>query len=156
MNKNLKYFMREEAKQEQIVEVAAPDTFKDEKGNPVMMQIKKLSNETINKINDMYRSRVPARDKKGNFIINNGELVYKVEKDIQKASRHIMVEAIVYPNLKEPEIMKFYDCVAITDMPYRVFPTSEEYLDVNKKVMQVLGMVEDEDDDKEIEDGKNL
>ena len=31
-NKNLKYFMREESKQEQIFQVPAPERFKDEKG----------------------------------------------------------------------------------------------------------------------------
>lgn len=39
--KNLKYFMRPELKEEQIVEVPGP--IKDENGEPIMFQIKKLS-----------------------------------------------------------------------------------------------------------------
>ena len=38
-NKNLKYFMREESKQEQIFQVPAPARFVDEKGEVVQMEI---------------------------------------------------------------------------------------------------------------------
>ena len=64
-NKNLKYFMREESRQEQIFQVPAPARFVDEKGEVVQMEVKKLHNDTIAKINDMYKSRTPMKDKRG-------------------------------------------------------------------------------------------
>ena len=84
-NKNLKYFMREESRQEQIFQIPAPARFVDEKGEVLQMEVKKLHNDTIAKINDMYKSRTPMKDKKGNYIVQNGEVVFKTEKDSVKA-----------------------------------------------------------------------
>lgn len=159
-NKNLKYFMREESKKETVFTVPAPARFVDEKGDVVQMEIKKLHNDTITKINEMYRTRTPLKDKKGNYIVQNGEVVFRVEKDNARSTRHIIAEALVYPDLKDPELMKFFDCVDITEMPLKVFPDSEEYSYVSRKVMEVLGLLEAEDGgqkeaDKETEDAKN-
>ena len=155
-DKNLKYFMRPEAKEEVVVEVEGIESIKDEKGEKVPFKIKKLHNETVDKINKMYTSRVPAKDKKNNYIIQNGEIVYRVEKDRTKAFHHILAEALVYPNLKDPELMAYFDCHDITDMPQKVFPTNDEYAEVTKKVMTVLGLVDpDEADQKEVDDAKN-
>lgn len=155
-NKNLKYFMRQEAKEEIIVDVEGLESIKDENGQVVPFKIKKLHNETVDKINKMYVTRVPAKDKKGNFIIQNGEIVYRVEKDKTKAFLHILVEALVYPDLKDNELMEFFGCHDITEMPRRVFPTNDEYTAVAKKVMEVLGLVDpDEADQKEVDDAKN-
>ena len=119
-NKNLKYFMKEESRQEQIFQVPAPARFKDEKGEVVQMEIRKLHNDAIDRINAMYKSRTPMKDKKGNYIVQNGEVVFRTEKDNVKATRHIIVEALVYPDLKDPELMKYYDCVDITDIGFSV------------------------------------
>ena len=97
------------------------------------------------------------KDRKGNYIVQNGDVVFRAEKDSVKATRHIIVEALVYPDLKEPELMKFYDCVDITEMPLKVFPNNDEYDYVSKKVLEILRMVEaDESSEREVEDAKNL
>lgn len=157
MAKDLKYFMREN--KEEIVTVPAPDTFKDDEGNVIEMQIKVLSNERITKINQMYRKRSIATDKKGQPYLGPGnEVVFKTEKENGKASRHIIAEALVYPNLQDPELMKFYNCHDITEMPFKVFPTAEEYAHVNNAVLAVLGLggsLPSEDDEQEIADAKN-
>lgn len=155
-DKNLKYFMREDSKQEKIFQVPAPPRFVDEKGEVVQMEVKKLHNDTIAKINDTYKSRTPMKDKKGNYIVQNGEVVFKTEKDRVKATRHIIVEALVYPNLKDPEIMKYYDCVDITDMPLKVFPDNDEFGHVSRKVLEILGLMDAaESNEREVEDAKN-
>lgn len=155
-NKNLKYFMREESKQEQIFQVPAPDRFVDENGEVVQMEIKKLHNDAISRINDMYKSRTPMKDKKGNYIVQNGEVVFRSEKDSVKATRHIIVEALAYPDLKDPDLMKYYNCVDITDMPLKVFPSNDEYGYVSRKVLEILGLMDAaEDNEREVEDAKN-
>ena len=53
--RDLRVFMRESAKTEEIVTVPGPDSIKDEDGKPIMLEIKVLSNETIQKINDNYK-----------------------------------------------------------------------------------------------------
>ena len=77
--KNLKYFMRDT--KDEIVTAPGPESFKDENGNVIDFEIKVLSQETINKINEAYRRRSMATDKKGNPLVTMGEVVWKVEKD---------------------------------------------------------------------------
>lgn len=160
MAKSLSYFMREEAKQEQIIKVPGPDTIKDENGNVVELEIKKLSNETVARINDMYVTKTLLKDKKGNFVLQNGVAAYKVDRDREKAARHLMVEALVYPDLKDKKLMEFFNCVDITEMPLKVFPDSKEYSYVSRAIMRVLNIgdasEEDESNEKETEDAKNL
>ena len=147
-NKDLRYFMREEAKVEQIVTVPGPESIKDENGNVIQLEIKQLHNDTIAKINEMYESKTPLK-------VQNGNVVYKVERDRNKAARHLMVEALVYPDLKDKKLMEYFGCVDITEMPLKVFPTNKEYGHVSKQVLKVLGLTEEDDEAKETEDAKN-
>ncbi len=151
--KNLKYFMR--SLEPEIVTAPGLDSIRDDEGNVIPLEIKVLTQEEINRINDNYRKRSMATDKKGNPLIAMGEVVWKIEKDNAKASRHIIVEALVFPNLKDPELMKYYGCVDVTDMPLKVFPRSDEYQHVSQMVMQALGLASAVNDDEELEAAKN-
>ena len=152
--KDLKYFMRNT--EPVIVTAPGPESFKDDAGNPIMFEIKALTQAEIQKINANYRRRVMATDKKGNPLIANGEVVWKVENDSTKAARHLIVEALQYPNLKDEELMKYYNCVDVTDMPLLVFPRSDEYNHVVRIVMAALGLIEEQPKDgSEVDDAKN-
>lgn len=156
--KDLKYFMRESAKTEEIVTAPGPDTILGEDGQPVELEIKVLNQATIQKINQNYRKRSMATDKKGNPLVAMGEVIWKTEKDSARAVRHIIAEALVYPDLKDPELMKFFDCQDITEMPLKVFPRADEYAHVSRVVMAALGIGPAEapqDNDIEVNDAKN-
>ena len=159
MNKrDLKYFMRESAKREEIVTAPGPESILGEDGKPVTLEIKVLNSEAIQKINDNYVKRSIAVDKKGNPYISGGEVAFRTERDNARASRHMLVEALVYPDLKDKELMAYYDCDDITDMPLRVFPKMDEYAYVNRVVMAALGLIsepEDESGNSLIEEAKN-
>ena len=155
MAKSLRYFMREEAKQEQIVSVPGPDTIKDENGNVVQLEIKKLGNDRIEQINKMYETKTLLKDKKGNFVVHNGVAVYKIDRDRNRAARHMIVEALVYPDLKDKKLMEFFGCADITEMPLKVFPDNKEYAHVSGQVLKVLNLADEEPDEKELEDAKN-
>ena len=77
--KDLKYFMR--SKEAEIVTAPGPDSFKDEEGNVIKFEIKVLTQEEITKINNNYKKRTMATDKKGSALIANGEVVWKTEND---------------------------------------------------------------------------
>ena len=144
--RNLSYFMKET--KEEIVKVKAPESFKDENGNAIDMEVKLLSNQHINKIREKYRRRSIALDKKGNPYISNGEVAFKTEDNFSKFLRHILAEAIVYPDMRSKEIMEFYNC----------YDVSEEYNYVFKTVLTLLGVLpkdEENTDDKDIEEAKN-
>ncbi len=151
--KDLKYFMRNT--ETEIVTAPGPNSFKDENGKVIQFEIKVLSQEQINKINDAYRRKSMATDKKGNPLIAMGEVVWKTEKDTEKSVRHMIVEALQYPNLKSKELMDYYGCVDITDMPLKVFSKSNEYQHVLRIVMQALGMASEVNDEEELEAAKN-
>lgn len=136
--KDLKYFMR--STEAEVVTAPGPESFKDEDGNVIQFEIKVLTQAEINQINDNYRKRSMATDKKGNPLIAMGEVVWKTEKDSAKASRHMIVEALQYPNLKDPELMKHYNCIDVTEMPLLVFSKADEYQHVSRIVMQALGL----------------
>ena len=52
MSKNLKYFMREAAEVERVVTVPAPESFKDENGKVIQLEVKVLSSERIRAVNE--------------------------------------------------------------------------------------------------------
>lgn len=156
--KDLKYFMREH--KEEIIVVPGPDSIKDDDGKVVDFEIKVLDQATITKINDNYRKRSIALDKKGNPFISNGEVVYKTEKDTARATRHILVEALQFPNLKDSELMEYYNCHDVTEMPLLVFPKPEEYDHVIRIVFAALGigdfaLNDEEKGDSDIDEAKN-
>ena len=152
--KSLKYFMRDNAPE--IVTVPGPETFKDEEGKVIDFEIKVLPQSEILKINENYRTHKAARDKKGNPIVMNNEIVWETERDTARASRHLMVEALQYPDLKDPELMKHFNCVDVTEMPLHVFTRADEYQHVTRIVMQALGLLSDETaDEEELKDAKN-
>ncbi len=153
MKKNLSYFMREQ--KEEIVKAPAPESFKDENGNPLEMEIRVLSADTIRKINENYRTRKIAFDKSGHPYINGGEVVFQSESDNGKAFRHIIVEALVYPDLKDKEMMDFYKCCDITEMPLKVFSKQSEYDYVFRTVMTALGILENPENSDELDEAKN-
>ena len=160
-DKNLRYFMRPEAKEEKIVEVPGPDTIKGEDGKPITMKVKVLHNKRIREINDSYRTRRMATDKKGNTLVSGGEVVFKVEKDNARAARHLIAEALVFPDMRDKELQDFFKCYDMVDMVDAVFPSAEEYAHVSEVVLAALGLgaasgeEDDEDADKQIEDAKN-
>lgn len=154
MTKNLKYFMRDA--EPEIITVPGPESFKDEDGNVIQFEIKALSQEEINRINENYRRRSMATDKRGNPLVAQGEVIWKTERDSARASRHIMVEALQYPNLKDKELMAFYNCHDVTEMPLKVFSKVSEYQQVSQMVMKVLGLnSEPEDEREELNEAKN-
>ena len=146
--KNLKYFMR--SMEPEVVTAPGCPSITDDEGHILPMEIKVLSQEDINRI-----KRSMATDKKGNPLIAMGEVVWKTEKDSARASRHLIVEALQFPNLKDKELMEYYHCVDVTDMPLKVFPKADEYQHVSRMVMQALGLASAVNDDEELEAAKN-
>ena len=151
--KDLKYFMR--SKEIEVVTMPAPSSFKDENGNVLQFEVKALSQEQINKINDAYRKKSMATDKKGNPLIASGQVVWKVEQNDVKVTRHILVEALQYPDLKNKELMDYYGCVDVTDMPLKVFSKADEYSYMIRNVWKILGLSSEINEEEDLDAAKN-
>ena len=156
-DKSLAYFMRDTSKTIKEVTIPGVESIKDDKGNIIDLKVKILTQKQIEDIYDKYRTRSIVKDKKGNPLVNRGQVVVDVQTDSNTALRRILVEAITYPNMKDKELMAFYDCHNYADMPTLVFPDPKEYQQVQNSVLGVLGIldVEDESSEDEIEDAKN-
>ena len=153
MSKDLKYFMRKKA--DEIVKVPGPDTIKDEDGNVVELEIRIMPWEEINKIYENYTEHTMVLDKGGRPIVHNGEVVWKTVKNTNKAVRHVIVEALQYPDLKDPKLMEYYGCVDVTEMPSKVFSGGDEYNQLVRIVMKALGLTNEVDDKVDLDAAKN-
>lgn len=155
MAKSLKYFMRDNT-QDEVITVKGPETIKDENGNVIDLEIRILSQDEIQTINDNYRRRTVATDKRGNPLAYNGEVLWKTERDSARATRHIIVEALKYPDLKDKQLMDYYKCVDVTQMPLLVFRRADEYAYVMRVVLTALGLIDgDNNEEDTIEEAKN-
>jgi len=137
--KNLRAFMREEVKTEQIVTAPGPATILGEDGNPIVLEIKVLSNAAVKEINDRYITREMAVDKNGRPYIQDGEVAFKTTRNSSKATGHILAEALVFPDLKDKELMEFFNCHEYAEMAAKVFPRADEFAHVNQVVLAALG-----------------
>ena len=156
MGKDLKYFLREELKTEEVLDMQGPLTITDEEGKPLIFKVKRLSSSTIDNIYAHYKKNKPALDKGGKPYVVDGKLVMQEEKDYSKAFRHIIVESLVYPDLHDEKLKTFFDCHDITELPRKMF-TVKELAYISNMVSQVLGLSEEtEDEQKEdFESAKN-
>ena len=154
--RTLSYFMRETAKKQEIVEVPGIESIKDENGHVVPFKIKMLTKKEIDDIYDKYRTRTMLCDKKGKPIFNRGQAVFDINTDSNRALRRIIVEALVYPDLHNKELMDYFDCYEFAEMPLKVFPNPKEYDQVANIVLSTIGILdEDEDDESEVQEAKN-
>ena len=145
------------AKKQEIVEVPGIESIKDENGHVVPFKIKMLTKKEIDDIYDKYRTRTMLCDKKGKPIFNRGQAVFDINTDSNRALRRIIVEALVYPDLHNKELMEFFDCYDFSEMPLKVFPNPKEYDQVANIVLSALGILEEENDDSdtEVQEAKN-
>lgn len=147
MERDMKYFMQDRNKEDEIVEVPGIERYKDKDGKVIPLQIRVMNQREIQEIYKKYQTKKPILDKKGVPYVRNGSVIMDVETDGSKALRRIMVEALVYPNLKDKALMDFYNCPGYDDMPFMLFPDPKEYNYVQDQVLKVLGINPDDDEE---------
>lgn len=154
--KSLSYFMRETAREQEIIEVPGIESIKDEEGNVVPFKVRILTKKQIDDIYDKCRTRTLLYDKKGKPVINRGQAVFDVKTDNNKALQRIIVEALVYPDLKDKDLMEYFNCYEFAEMPLKVFPNQKEYDQVTNIVFSALGILDDDGDgEDEVQEAKN-
>ena len=141
--------------EEEVVKVLAPASFVDEKGNRIVMEIKRLSAKHIDDIYDKFNYDVPAKDEEGNIIIRNNTVVMQHISDSKKMYNRLIVDALVFPDLHNEELMNFYNCVDVMDMPDKIFSRSSDYKEVRDNVLQLAGTVKGDKADCILEEAKN-
>lgn len=158
MAHDMRFFMKK-SNENEIVKVKGLERFTDNEGNIIPFEIKKLSRAERRKINRAYTNRKIAIGENKRPIVENGELVHDTESDHTRAFMHLIVESLQFPNLKDSETMKFYNCVDITEMPEKVFSEAGELDYVSEVIGAVYGFsdksISDYTVDRLIEEAKN-
>jgi hypothetical protein len=150
METNLKAFMKPELKDDAVIELPGIEAFKGEDGKPIPFKLKRLSRGEIDKIRQNNTTKTVVKDKRTNrpMVSGNNRIVYDEQYDSDTATKEIMVECFVFPDLKSKELRDFYKVDLNTDLPEILFRGKDwEY--ANKCVMIACGMA-DEDTEEEI------
>lgn len=154
MAKSLSVWMRKR-ETEEVVEVFAPETFTDENGERARMKVKRLSTAENNRIYERYHYDKIATDENGSPIIRNNHIVKDRVDDNDGNFDRIIVEALVEPNLKSEEMLEYYGCTNVMEMPKKVFPSAKEYNYVRDVCLDLAGTVSGEESEYIIEEAKN-
>ena len=151
--RDLSYFMKGVTEEPESVEIRGLDRFKDEKGNVIPFTVRILGQDRVTEIFERYRKRKLVYKKNGKPEVVGGSAVFEDDSDTARAVRHLIVEALEYPNLRDEKLMESYGCVDITEMPNKVFRNFKEYNYVAQNVLALHGL-NDEDVD-EVKEAKN-
>lgn len=152
---SLKAFMRNKAKEEEVVKVYAPESFVDENGKRIELQVKRLSVKHINEIYERYNHSVSAKDDDGNVLIRNNRVVKDFVSDMEGYTNRLIVDGLVYPDLHDSELMSFYGCADVMDMPHAVFASKSEYEYVRDIVISLACTLTGEENEYIINEAKN-
>lgn len=154
-NASIKAFMRAKAKEEEIVNVLAPESFVDENGERIVLKVKRLSTNHVNKIYESYNYPITAKDEKGNPIILNNKVVKDFYTDPEGQINRMIVDALTFPDLHDKELMSFYGCVDVMEMPHAVFASKSEYEYVRNAVLALASTLSGDESDYIYNEAKN-
>lgn len=129
-------------KAEEVIDVV----IKDKDGKDMPLKIKRLSKKRISELRDMYTTKSPAYDKKGNPLVMNGSIVWAIDRDDYSYTRMLLIESLVEPQLDDPELMEYFGALDVVDMPDLVFAAIE-----TKQISDIIG---DLMSDRNVEDVK--
>ncbi|MGE5704273.1 MAG: phage tail assembly chaperone [Clostridia bacterium] len=135
-------FMKGKAKQVITEEVVVSRRYVDEDGNPVPFVLKAIDTRRIEELQD--ECTVP-QIKKGKKV---GETV-----DWKRFAARLAIESTVYPDFKDPELLRSYNLVDPCDLLKEILSVGGEYAELIQAVQRVNGF--DTDFEELVEDAKN-
>ena len=141
---NLALFMKKNKKVRQNAFYPATKTLLDEKGNPLMWEIKPLTTEETEKIRLECTREVPVPGKKNMFRDKVNSNLY-LDK--------MMVAAIVFPDLYNAELQDSYGVKTPEELLKKMIDDPSEYSDLMSFIQEQSGF--DKDIQDEIEEAKN-
>ncbi len=129
-NINFKNFMIADLKKNDVLTFKGVDTFKDDNGNPISLKFKQISRAEAEELRQKFTTKTPAVNAKGNYIITDGRIVNDIEVDYAKYTDALIVETMVYPNLKDKELLDYYGVYAGTELLHILFKGKDyDYVD---------------------------
>lgn len=128
---DFKSFMLDSLKSgSEVLTFKGVDTFKDENGVPIPLKFKQISRTAVEEIRKNYTTKTPAIGKDGRYIISNGNIINDVEVDYAGYTDALITETMIYPNLKDKELLEFYGVYAGTELLHKLFKGKDfDYVD---------------------------
>lgn len=159
---DMKFFMKESLLEDEIIEVPGVAPFVDLDGEIIPFKIKVLGMKELNEYRKMYTKTGIVYNEEGKRILDRmGQPVLNTEIDEVKAMNRTIVESLIFPNLKDPELMKFYGVVDVLDMPFKLFKNNKNgknYDYVLNTISELMGVETGGESKKDIdlvEEAKN-
>lgn len=119
---DLSYFMHDTTPTE--APYPAPKSFVDKDGNRLQLIFRILTEEEIREIRKHWQKRTIVKDEKTGrpIILSNGSVAVDPTYDGASAMQELLVESLIYPNLKDKRLLEHYKCLNAIEMPLKVFP----------------------------------
>lgn len=140
--KSMAYFMKGKAKQLPEEELVISERFLDDEGKPIPFKFRAISQPKVDEI--MEECTKPVY-KKGRLIDER--------LDKQRLIARLGVESTVYPNFKDPELLKSYDKVDPVELVKEILCVPGEYAEWVMATQRINGFEEDFSD--LVEEAKN-
>lgn len=141
---NLALFMKKNKKIRPNTQYAATTSLQDEKGNPLMWEIKPLTTEESERIRLECTKDVPVPGKRGQ---------YRSKVDTNLYNDKLMVAAIVFPDLYNAELQDSYGVTTPEELLKKMIDNPSEYYDLLNYITEQSGF--DKDIQGEIDEAKN-
>ena len=155
---DLKSFMlpNDKLNNEEVITFKGVETFKDASGNPIPLKFKKLSKKELRKIRSNHTTKKYLTNENGDYVLNAGNAVLCEDINMEGYNDEVIVESMVYPNLKDPALMEHYNIYSATELLNYLF-RGENYDYIDRCAAQASGrvaldqkMVYDDDTIKEL------
>lgn len=140
----LAVFMKKNKKQRENAFYPATKSIVDDKGNPIMWEIRPVTTREDEEIRDSCMKEIPVPGKRGQFRQKIDINTYLVKQ---------MVAAIVYPNLLDAALQDSYGVKTAEDLLRELVDNPSEFADLGTFIREHSGF--DADMAEEIEEAKN-
>lgn len=130
----INYFLKEKKEIVENKKVVVSKGFKDENGEPIAWEIRQISQAESDQLKEDCTIRTKkkgARDITENF-------------QSAKFTNALITSAVVYPDLKDPDTLKSYGLLKISDLLPKML-TVGEYSDLAEAVLEHNGLDADEE-----------
>lgn len=141
---NLSVFLKKNKKQRENAFYAATASIVDEKGKPVMWEIRPITTAEDEKIRDECMKEVPIPGKRNQFRMKIDPNAYMTKQ---------MVAAIVSPNLYDAALQDSYGVKTPEDLLKEMVDNPSEFMDLGNFIREHSGF--DADLGEEVEEAKN-
>lgn len=133
--RNMSFFMNGKAEAAKEEEVVVSKRYKDENGKIVKFVMKAIDTERLDQLVDECMEDEFEKGKKVGEKLNRG-----------RYNARVAIESTVYPNLRDPELLKSYGCADPVDAAKKVLSVGGEYANWINQAMRVNGFQEDFND----------